>query len=228
MTSRLDEDHMISHGNSLKIMQSMPDKSIDCVITDPPYVGFEFDMSVAKYWEAFALYYKEMLRVCKGEKRLAITQPGDRHAYIRTLLPPTRVLTIADGFADNRGIPAHFLLINPLTEKPQSVENWPDDIVPKSIHPNDRDINKMAVVVKAMSRKGDTVLDPFCGSGAIGIACVLLGRKYIGIELIESRAEDARKRLETAGRRYQDTYLEVDSRQSKLTRNRPEPASSGN
>ena len=219
---------MIFHGDSLKLMQSMPDKSIDCVITDPPYAGFGFHKSIEKYWDEFAPYYEEMLRLCRGKKRLAITQPANRHAYLRTVLPPTRVLTIADAFADNRGIPVHFLLLNPRTEKPQSVEYWPEDIVPQSIHPNDRDINKMAVAVKAMSRKGDTVLDPFCGSGAIGVACVLLGRKFIGIELIEKRAEDARKRLEVAEARYLETYSEFENRRLNLTRNRREPASSGN
>ena len=208
-------------------MQSMPDKSVDCVITDPPYAGFDFGKSIAKYWDGFALYYEEMLRLCKGKERLAITQPANRLAYFRTMLPPTRVLTIADGFADNRGIPAHFLLINPRTEKPQSVENWPDDIVPKTIHPNDRDINKMAVAVKAMSKKGDTVLDPFCGSGAIGVACVLLGRKYIGIELTEKHAEDARKRLAAAGARYLDISRETERRRLGITGDRPEPASGG-
>jgi len=218
---------MILQGNSLKLMQSMPDESVDCVITDPPYVGFDFDKSIAQYWDGFALYYEEMWRLCKGKKRLAISQPPNRLAYFRTMLPPTKLLIVADGFADNRGIPAHFLLINPRTERPQSAENWSDDIVPKSIHPNDRNINKMAVVVKAMTKKGDTVLDPFCGSGAIGVACVLLGRKYIGMELMEKRAEDARNRLEAAAGRYLEIFRETESKRLNLTPDRPEPTSGG-
>ncbi|MCK4951267.1 MAG: site-specific DNA-methyltransferase [Gammaproteobacteria bacterium] len=197
MTNRLEENTTIYHGDCLKIMQSMPDESVDCIISDPPYAGFDFDgESVENYWKVFVSYYNEMLRVCQKEKRLAISQPAIRHTYFSTVFPFTRVLSIADGFANNRGVPADFLLTNPKTEEPQSAENWPEDIVPKSIHPNDRDINKMAIIVKTMTREGDTVLDPFCGSGAIGIACVLLGRKYIGIELDKERAEDARKRLE--------------------------------
>jgi DNA modification methylase len=40
--------------------------------------------------------------------------------------------------------------------------------------------------IKAGSREGDIVLDPFFGSGTTGEVCNRLGRKYIGIELNEA------------------------------------------
>lgn len=40
------------------------------------------------------------------------------------------------------------------------------------------------------------VLDPFCGSGTTGIACIRTGRKFVGIEIDETYFEVARKRLE--------------------------------
>lgn len=43
---------------------------------------------------------------------------------------------------------------------------------------------------------GDTVLDPFMGSGTTAIACERLGRKWIGIEISEKYCEIAAKRIE--------------------------------
>jgi len=42
---------------------------------------------------------------------------------------------------------------------------------------------------------GGVVLDPFMGSGTTGIACVLEGREFIGIEMNEEYVEIAEKRI---------------------------------
>ena len=48
------------------------------------------------------------------------------------------------------------------------------------------------------SNKGDTVLDPFLGSGTSGVACVDLGRDFIGIEIAPEYAEMAKRRIDEA------------------------------
>lgn len=45
---------------------------------------------------------------------------------------------------------------------------------------------------------GGTVLDPFMGSGTTGVAAVLEGRKFIGIEMLEHFCSVARSRIEQA------------------------------
>ena len=49
--------------------------------------------------------------------------------------------------------------------------------------------------IKAGSRLGDTVLDPFCGSGTTGQVAIQLGRSFIGIELNPAYAELSRTRI---------------------------------
>jgi len=49
--------------------------------------------------------------------------------------------------------------------------------------------------IKASSRPGDSVLDPFCGSGTTGVVAKKLGRKAILIDCVESYCAMARDRI---------------------------------
>ena len=49
--------------------------------------------------------------------------------------------------------------------------------------------------ILAGSRGGDTILDPFCGSGTTGLVALRLGRKFIGIELNPEYAAMAERRI---------------------------------
>jgi len=49
-------------------------------------------------------------------------------------------------------------------------------------HPTQKPISLLERVVSASSNAGDLVLDPFCGSGTTGVASLLLGRRFIGID----------------------------------------------
>lgn len=50
-------------------------------------------------------------------------------------------------------------------------------------------------IVSFFSEVGETVFDPFAGSGTIGVACRLLGRNYVGFENDPEWAVKAQKRL---------------------------------
>lgn len=53
------------------------------------------------------------------------------------------------------------------------------------------------LIASLLSKLADRfiVLDPFCGSGAVGIACCERGRRFIGVDLDAGTAALARKRL---------------------------------
>ena len=54
------------------------------------------------------------------------------------------------------------------------------------------------ICIKAGSRPGDTILDPFSGAGTTGNVAERLGREYVGIELNPAYSEMGEKRIDAA------------------------------
>jgi site-specific DNA-methyltransferase (adenine-specific) len=65
-------------------------------------------------------------------------------------------------------------------------------------HQTQKPVEVMAELLKVVSPSGGIVLDPFCGSASTGVACLELGRRFIGIEEGEGYCEIARRRLALA------------------------------
>ena len=68
----------IQCGNSLELMRLLEPASIDCVITDPPYSGFEFTGSPSHYRHALHPYLDEIKR-CVRDLRIAEVLAQDIH-----------------------------------------------------------------------------------------------------------------------------------------------------
>lgn len=80
-------------------------------------------------------------------------------------------------------------------------------------HPCPKPISFMLWVVARASIEFQTILDPFMGSGTTGVACVKLGRKFIGIEI------DA-KYFDIAVKRIKDAHAQPDM---FIEQSKPEP-----
>ena len=63
------------------------------------------------------------------------------------------------------------------------------------IHTTQKPVSLMLELVEQFTDPGDIVLDPFCGSGTTGVACLRLGRRFIGIEKDAKYATVAQERL---------------------------------
>ena len=70
-------------------------------------------------------------------------------------------------------------------------------------HPTQKPLALLDRIVRAASRPGDVVLDPFNGSGTTGATAALLDRRYIGIDT-------ERKYLRVTVKRYKDLDGEPD------------------
>jgi DNA modification methylase len=67
-------------------------------------------------------------------------------------------------------------------------------------HPCPKPIGWMLWLVNRASLPGETILDPFMGSGTTGVACANLGRRFIGIEIEPKYFDIACRRIEQAYR----------------------------
>ena len=56
----------------------------------------------------------------------------------------------------------------------------------------------MSWLIRDFTNEGDTILDPFMGSGTTGVATVQLDRKFIGIEKDPAYFDIAVARIEAA------------------------------
>jgi DNA modification methylase len=65
-------------------------------------------------------------------------------------------------------------------------------------HQTEKPVQLMRELISLFSNHEETILDPFMGSGTTGVACVKLGRKFIGIEIEPKYFEIACKRIQQA------------------------------
>jgi site-specific DNA-methyltransferase (adenine-specific) len=85
----------------------------------------------------------------------------------------------------------------------------------KPEHETQKPIKLMKELVMLFSNPEQTVLDPFMGSGTTGVACVKLGRKFIGIELDDKYFDIACRRIEQAYKQP-DMFIEQPKKAEQM------------
>ena len=196
-------------GNCLDTLVRLPDKSIDLLCTDPPYgIGISKRGQIGagrpftpKKWDSSAppkAYFDEMRRVSKAQ----IIWGGN---YFANMLPASRCWLV---WWKNDGLPRHTFADCEMAwtsvDKNAQVFNsrWRgfvrDSKEPRVGHPTQKALEVMKWCIGSFSKPGDTILDPFLGSGTTAVAAKILGRHYIGIEQDEEYVAIARERLRSA------------------------------
>lgn len=78
---------------------------------------------------------------------------------------------------------------------PSSKQGFACDNPRGKSHPTEKPVELMAHYVTNSTKRGQTVFDPFMGSGSTGIAALANGRKFIGIEIDPDYFTVAEKRI---------------------------------
>jgi len=94
-------------------------------------------------------------------------------------------------------------LISSISPKAQ-----PSDRPPNG-HPCSRALIHQKWLVNWFSDEGETILDPFMGSGTTGVACIQAGRRFIGIEIDPDYFQIALKRIQQTHPEFQQIEMEA-------------------
>ena len=78
--------------------------------------------------------------------------------------------------------------------------NYIGPVITDGNHPTGKPLPLFSKFVQNFTDRGNTILDPFMGSGTTGVAAVQMGRQFIGIECEHRYFDIACKRIEEAQR----------------------------
>ena len=195
-----DDAVYIIHGDCRLVLPLIPDKSIDLVLTDPPYL------------EEFLWSYKTLAlegsRLLKDGKFL--------YAYAGAQFLPLMVNSLCEkldwfwlfNIKHNGGAPRMWNKHLMVTSKPVLVvtRGKPDEIKwcavdfdseskAKALHKWGQSEGFPAHTITMRTELEEIILDPFLGSGTTAYCAKKLNRKCIGIEIEEKYCEIAAKRL---------------------------------
>jgi site-specific DNA-methyltransferase (adenine-specific) len=234
-TDTIGDDVRLWNADCLPILRAMPDASVDCVITDPPYserthkghdsvtgrtagdAGYDgADRSGLGYaaWslDDVAAFVPEFCRVASGwvvvmtdhtlaPHICAALREAGRYVFapLPYYAPGSRCRLSGDGPSSW----TDWIIVSRTTKQlrwgtlPGGYLAAPGWNASKQ-HMGGKPIQLMRALVRDYSRKGDTVLDPFMGSGTTIQAAMRDGRKAWGIELDPDHYATALKRLRHA------------------------------
>ena len=191
-------------GDCLEEMKKMSDKSIDLVVTDPPYgMQFRSNYRTIKYdkiegdnrypvealQEFNRLARKAVYIFCRWDNLIELPKPKSVLAWVKNNW------SMGD-LKHEHGRMWEAICFYP-QEEHEFIERIPDVIKCRRTENVYHSTQKPVGIIRRLieSNKGEVVFDPFMGSGTTGCACKELNRDFIGIEINEEYYKIAEKRI---------------------------------
>jgi DNA modification methylase len=197
-------------GDCLAYMQTMDAGSVDAVVTDPPYginhrrgntarrghgIGKHVECRIAGDDKLFdpAPFLKFPVVVLFGANHYAASLPDCGWTFWHKR-PAMKENDFSDGELvwDSTKHPMRYI---------QHMWNGvlrDSEVGQECYHPTQKPVELMTQLLQRYTQPGDTVFDPFMGSGTTGVACMQLGRNFIGCEIDERYFKIAQRRIEQA------------------------------
>lgn len=200
------------NSDCLDALEKIPDGSVDCIITDPPYPvisGGQTETAKKFYrggWKNDGKIFKENnFNFDVDFLNLLYFKLADQaHIYwFSNFLNLTRFLNLFDDSLfhvhnlliwKKRSVVNRWYLKNceyvifARKGKAKSINNKGSETVhyfevpQKKVHPTEKPIDLLEFYINNSSDPGGVILDPFMGSGTTGVAAKNTGREFIGIE----------------------------------------------
>lgn len=209
--SRTIGDCTLYLGDCLDIMPTLG--KVDAVVTDPPYGigqdkgfggfgGFGTPIARRQYqgeWdndrpskECFeAILATSNCAVIFGGNYFTDILPVGRHWFVwdkKNTMPTFSDCELMWTNIDRKSVKLLTYEFNGLIGKREA-----------RVHPTQKPYEVMRWCIERLPKdSGKTICDPFMGSGTTGVACVKLGRKFIGIEIDEGYFNIACERIQKA------------------------------
>ena len=216
--------YKLYQGDCLEIMGGIKDKSVDLIVTDPPYL-MDYQSNRRKKEDRFDKikndkgnymliqdYLEECHRIMKDNTAIYcfcswhnidfFKNEFEKHFKLKNILVWNKN---NHGTGDLKGsyAPKHeFILFGHkgrtlLREKRiADVIDCPKISSNKLTHPTEKPQDLLEIFIKQSSDVGSIIFDGFMGTGSCGIVAKKLNRNFIGIELDEKYFNIAKDRLE--------------------------------
>jgi site-specific DNA-methyltransferase (adenine-specific) len=209
----------LHHGNCWDLLDKIDLSAVDAVVTDPPYgidggaPGGSRTRGKGNYvrnagWNDTEQYIGDVVvpfvRLLIDSVPAVIVTPGKRCMFmypnpddIGCFWSPAAVGMGRWGF--NVFHPILYYGKNPRA----GTGNLPSGIAvteppANNLHPCAKPLRAWTWLVKKATLPGQTVLDPFMGSGTTGVCCAITGRNFVGLEIEEQYVSIARGEIERA------------------------------